>query len=415
MSEKKYFPIKTATSCQLKWAWSTIYLNTGITGSCHRTAYSEITPENFSNFHNTPLKLSNRQQMLQGNWPKESCGYCRKIEEKGGVSDRIRHLSIPNLSPTELEINSEATIVSPTILEVYFNNACNLGCLYCPSDGSLSSTIESENRKFGEFSQKGVILTNGTNHFKDLMPYFWQWMETGFSTLKRLHILGGEPLYQKEFDKLLDMVEKNPNPECELNIVTNLMVPKKTLEKFILKFKQLLANRKLKRIDITCSIDCWGAEQEYARWGIKLDQWEENFNLLLETKWIQLNINQTISVLTIKTMPELLLKLSSWRKNRHVGHWFSGVTPGPSYMKGEIFSKEFKQDAEKILSLMPRDSEENILAYEYMEGILNQILQSEQNNEEIANLIIFLNEKDRRRGTNWRTVFPWLERYEYVV
>jgi hypothetical protein len=84
-------------------------------------------------------------------------------------------------------------------------------------------------------------------------------------------------------------------------------------------------------------------------------------------------------------------------------------------MKGEIFGKEFAQDAKKIFSLLPRDSEENILAYEYMEGILNQILQSEQNNEEIANLIIFLNEKDRRRGTNWRTVFPWLGRYEHVV
>ena len=49
-----------------------------------------------------------------------------------------------------------------------------------------------------------------------------------------------------------------------------------------------------------------------------------------------------------------------------------------------------------------------------MEGILNQILQSEKNNEEIANLIIFLNEKDRRRKTDWRQMFPWLIKYEVL-
>ena len=30
------FPIKTKTACQSKWTWSTIYLNTLSTASCHR-------------------------------------------------------------------------------------------------------------------------------------------------------------------------------------------------------------------------------------------------------------------------------------------------------------------------------------------------------------------------------------------
>ena len=33
---KKYFPIKTSTACQLKWAWSTVILQTAVTQSCHR-------------------------------------------------------------------------------------------------------------------------------------------------------------------------------------------------------------------------------------------------------------------------------------------------------------------------------------------------------------------------------------------
>jgi organic radical activating enzyme len=410
-SDKKFFPIKTDTACQLKWAWSTLYLNTGVTRSCHRTAESVLTGENFLNFHNTPLKIADRINMLDGKWPESSCGYCRKIEEVGGTSDRMRHLSIPNLTPIELENDPTATTVHPTILEVYFNNACNLGCLYCGSQ--LSSNIETENRKFGNFKKFGVEIIANENHFQELVPYFWKWFKHGFPRIKRLHILGGEPFYQKEFDKVLDMIDQYPNPDCELNIVTNLMVPKKRIEEFIDRFKKLLAARKLKRVDITCSIDCWGPQQEYVRYGLNLSQWEENFKLLLTNKWIYLNINQTVSALTIKTMPELLIKLADWRNDRHIGHWFGGVTPGPSYLKGEIFGDtEFTEDVDTILSLMPQDNEENKMAYKYMQGIFSQILNSKQNFDEIRNLIVYLNEKDRRRNTDWRKLFPWLIKYE---
>jgi len=411
-TQKKYFPINTATACQLKWAWSTLFLNSGITASCHRTAYGEINEENFLNFHNTPLKLDDRNKMLQGQWPETSCGYCKKIEEENGISDRQRHLTIPDLVPPELEQDNTAINISPTIVEVFFNNTCNLGCLYC--NPGLSSTIETENRKFGDFIINDIELTNKfTGNYKDLTPHFWNWFPEGFVKLKRFHFLGGEPFYQKELDILLEMIEKYPNPDCEINLVTNLMVSKKRIVEVLNKFKSLLIKRKIKRLDITASIDCWGPQQEYVRWGIDLKIWEDNFKLLLENKWIYLNINQTISTLTIKTMPELLIKLKQWRQDRNIGQWFSGVTPGPSYLKGEIFGdKEFKHDAVEILNLMPRDTDAEKIAVEYMHGIFKQILNTEQNTDEIKKLILFLNEKDRRRNTDWRKVFPWLIKYE---
>jgi len=45
----KYFPIKTETACRLKWSWSTIYLTTGISGSCHRASYGQLNQNNFDN------------------------------------------------------------------------------------------------------------------------------------------------------------------------------------------------------------------------------------------------------------------------------------------------------------------------------------------------------------------------------
>jgi hypothetical protein len=404
----KYFPINTKTACQLKWGWSTLYLNTGVTRSCHRTGESKIDEKNFFEFHNTPKKIEERKNMLAGEWPKESCGYCKKIEDAGGTSDRMRMLAIPNLSPPELENEPTLLRVNPTMMEVYLSNACQMSCLYCTP--ALSSGIEAENRKHGSFIKLGVNLKNKKNNFKDLLPFFWKWFETGFQKVKRFHVLGGEPFYQKEFEKMLDMIEKYPNPDCELNIVTNLMISSERLKYFIDRFYLILKKKHVKRIDITCSIDCWGAEQEYVRYGINLKHWEKNFNYLLSKRWLVLHINQTISVLTIKTMPELLRKLKIWREKRSVGHFFSGVDPRPEYMKAEIIGEKFfKEDAEKILELMPDNTEQNVSAKKYMSGILNHINSSKMNKEQITNLIIYLDEKDRRRGTNWKTIFPWLK------
>lgn len=358
-------------------------------------------------FHNTPLKIEDRNKMLKGEWPDANCGYCKKIEDAGGQSDRIRMLSIPNLSPPELEKDPTLVRVQPTIVEVYLSNACQMACLYCHP--TLSSSIESENRRFGSFKASGVELENTTNNFKNLLPLFWQWFKSGFQKIKRLHVLGGEPFYQKEFVKMLDMIERNPNPMCELNVVTNLMVSHEKIKYFVDRFYHMLKKKYIKRIDVTCSIDCWGAEQEYVRHGINLKHWEENFNYLISKKWLVVNINQTISALTIKTMPALLDKLKAWRDKKNVGHFFSGVHPGPEYLKAEIIGENFfKSEENEILSKMPTDSTQNKAAKEYMSGILQQINSSKRNKEQIKNLLLFLNEKDRRRGTNWKNIFPWL-------
>lgn len=412
----KVFPISTATACQLKWVWSTLYLNTGTTRSCHRTAESRLLPENFQDFHNTEIKQQDRTDMLQGRWPLNNCHYCRDIEQAGGVSDRMRHLTIPYHMPPELEQDPAAISVSPTLLEVYFNNTCNLGCLYCGPE--LSSFTQNENRRHGDFVQDGVILINKPTHYQDLLREFWAWFEHGFQSLQRLHILGGEPFYQKkEMQALFDHIRSNPNPDCELCIVTNLMISSDMLEHYIDQLRELVINRCVKKVDITCSIDCWGPEQEYVRWGIELKSWERNFQYLLLQKWLTVNINQTISVLTIKTMPDLLQRLAHWRKSHRVGHWFSEVYPAPLYLRPHILGGElFVQDFERILSLMPRDTDENITAYQHMSGISNRISQQQPDSACTRDLFVFLREKDRRRGTDWQEIFPWLKELDtYVV
>lgn len=381
--------------------------------SCHRTANSHLTPENFHTFHNTEVKIADRKRMLAGQWPETSCGYCKKIEESGGFSDRMLHLTIPNQSPPELETDPTAVTVSPTILEVFLNNTCNLACLYCSP--FLSSKIAEEDRKFGSLrsNDRWLIRPVQDKHYETLLPHFWKWFDENFHKLKRFHILGGEPFYQQETDKLLEAIDRNPNPDCELNIISNLMMSTARLQTYIEKIKLLVVQRKIKRFDLTASIDCWGTPQEYVRFGLKVEQWRKNFEYLLQEKWIVLNINQTISPLTIKTMPELLELLAEWRKIRKVCHFFSGVTPEPTFLKPEILGPGvFDEDFKKILSLMPNTTEEENNAVSYMTGIWQSIEKSAMDLTEMQNMFAYLNEKDRRRNTNWREVFPWLIEYE---
>jgi hypothetical protein len=102
-------------------------------------------------------------------------------------------------------------------------------------------------------------------------------------------------------------------------------------------------------------------------------------------------------------MPALLNKLQQWRQDRPVGHYFSVVSPQPSYLAPSVLGNVFDKDFDIILSLMPETSDKD-----YMAGIVQEIKTSQRNEQEIQKLQIYLNENDRRRGTDWKQTFPWL-------
>lgn len=403
------FPIKTETACQLKWTWSTIQLFDGATNSCHRVGQTIINPDTFDQFHNTEKKISDRKLMLDGKWPSGGCEYCKNIEDAGGQSDRLFHLEVPDLVPPELETDPTATTVTPRILEIYFDNTCNMSCVYCWN--GFSSRIEQENIKFGEFSSNGIEIKNyGQRHpeFNKLVDKFWQWMENHAHELRRFHILGGEPLYQQQFETCLDFLETHNNPELEFNIVSNLKVAPAKLEKVVDRIERLVGRRQIKRFDLTCSIDCWDDEQEYIRYGIDMDQWRANFDYVASKKWITLNINQTITGLGIKSIPQLINYINQHRKHRPIGHYFMACVNRSQLYPGIFGSGFFDQDFDNILSVMPNDTWQHKHAYNMMQGLQAEFNSHTRNPVELSKLKTFLNEMDRRRGLSWAETFPWL-------
>jgi hypothetical protein len=411
---KKYFPIKSDTACRLKWAWSTIFLNSGVTGSCHRASYSEITPDNFFNFHNTERKLTDRQTMLEGNWPGHGCEHCRDIENSGGASDRTFQLSIQDIYPPELDHDQTLVRVDPTILEVFFKNTCNLACVYC--EPKLSSRIEGENKKFGKSLNHFHLLEVDPDLEKDsynkLSPLFWQWLDQGYNKLQRIQVLGGEPFVQDDFYKLIDYIEKNPNPQLELNVITNLIIKKKLLIDFLIRIKKLIATQHLKNLQILVSVDCWGDEQEYIRYGFDCNIFEENVKYLIEQKFISVGILSTVTSLSIHSMPILAKKVVEWNKYKEILWYTAFVLPETNAVNPEFFGFSLYEDSLKEtlkhMNLLPEQHENTRKIFV---GLIKKLEKTnEKNNVNNQNkLLNYLDELDQRRNLNWKKVFPWLE------
>ena len=404
------FPIKTATACNSKWTWSTIWLNKGQTSSCHRVDAVPLDPNNFANFHNLPKKIADRELMLKGEWPTGGCDYCQKIEVAGGHSDRQHNNNIGGYVPKELKDNPTATHVTPRIVEIFAQNTCNFKCIYCFED--LSSQIQTEHKKFGYNNGVSRVPIVNKDQNVNYFEKFLIWLEENIQDLARLHLLGGETFIQHDMmERVFGIIERKPNPNLQFNIFSNFNAPKKYWYDYTSRIKDYCRTGNIGRFDLTCSLDCWGAEAEYVRSGLDLTLLEEYLAWAAEQSedWLYLNVNQTVSSMTIKTMPQLIEKIKQYSKHRHIGHYFMFVD-GYKFQHPDIFDYSmWADDFEHILKIMPTDTNSQQEAIHRMVGLQRRLQNTcKQDPIQIAKLHAYLDEIDGRRSTDWRSLFPYL-------
>jgi organic radical activating enzyme len=325
----------------------------------------------------------------------------------------MQHLTIPNLSPKELDTNLNATKVTPKILEIFMNATCNLKCTYCTTRDSTQWRAEAT--KFGILKNidgteiKAYSPMQNHPNTREFFKKTLEWIEKNGHELRRLHLLGGETFYQNELQEMIDTLKKLKNKHLELNIVSNLMVKEEKFKNYIEQIKKLITDKNIGRFDLTASIDGWGIEAEYARSGLKCSHWEKLFSYAVSQPWMIINTNQTITALTVKSIPDLIKIIKKYRKiNPKIATHFSAVVGRP-WMHPNIFGKKFwEEDLKKIIKEMPSDNERDLIAKKYMEGTFNQIPIDPDKNQ-IENLKNFLDQLDKRRNTNWRHVYPYLD------
>jgi len=400
-NSKSIFPIKTNTSCQFKWTWSTLFLSVGTSSSCHRCKGWDVT-DHMQDFHNHPGKLEDRKKMLDGKWPGNGCEYCKKIEDSGGQSERTSYINDLLVAPKELAIDPKEIRVTPRILEVYFTNVCNQKCVYCSP--FFSSLIQNEIEKHGPMEKEYDLMGfRAGDKYEKLKADFWIWMEKNSRDLYQFQILGGEPMYQPEFEECLEFFERHEHPNTNWKIFSNLKHNPKQFKQKIDRISKLIYLKKLQSFEIVCSMDNWGPQAEFARSGMDLKEWEQNFNILLNSPKVSISIHSTITPVTLSTMGDLYRKIIEWRKIRTVDFGWNTVA-NPTFMNPEILGYYASDFFDDLLSTIPDDDHRKA----YLKGFKTQVENFGVDRQRLKRLSDYLDKIDIRRKTDWKSLYPWL-------
>lgn len=410
MDNEYKFPIQNNAACQLKWSWSTIFLNRGTTSSCHRGRHWEFDENTLKDFHNHPGKIGDREKMLKGIWPGNGCEYCRDVEAAGGQSDRTSSGNTrPGILPPELLTDLTATVVTPRLVEVYFSNLCNQSCVYCRP--SFSSQIEYEIKRHGD-SQYNLDYTNNiygaVDKYDLYLKLFWEWLSANHRDIAYFQILGGEPLYQPEFDQFLSFLDEHPSPNMAVKVFTNMNHNPLKFKKHVAIIEQLIKDKKIKEIELVCSIDCWGEDLEYIRYGLDIKICEENIRTVLQSEFINLFIHATISPLSLPSMYLLTSKVFEWEKLSHHTtslhyHWNTVVKP--ECFNVYNFGPALVPYIDRTLQVFEENG--GIKSWQTtLLGIKSQLQQSKPDTEQMKRFSGFLDELDIRRNLDWKSRFP---------
>ena len=443
---KKIISIVDKTSptfCLAKWHHVTLYLQTGETHSCYHPAPHKIElaelKKNPSALHNTAIKKQERKEMLEGVQTK-GCQYCWNIENMGPdyISDRhIKTASIFTEKRYKQVIdNPWDKNVNPEYIEVSFGNECNFKCGYCHPKAS--------SRFYNEIKQYGPV-TSVKNHRCDIdwmdlyereekNPYvdaWWAWWPKVRKTLTILRITGGEPLMHTSTWKLLASLKEDPMPKLELNINSNLGVKPALVDKMIEYVNHLTVNKGINRFKLYTSIDTWGPRAEYIRTGLDLKIWERNLDAYLIGTGQPISFMITFNVLCVTTFKDLLAKILEWRSKYNQYNKTDQpqmVRFDTPYLKEPLQydmnilpKKEFMKYMKDSLKFMEKNVDDSDVTkfsqveFEKFRRVVDYMATTEYDQDKVIegqkDFYNWFNELDTRRGTEFVTTFPEMEKF----
>lgn len=434
--------------CLAKWQQVTIHIQNGHTHSCHHPITHKIPLEelatNPSALHNTTYKKRLRAMMMRGERPPE-CGYCWGIEDSApnAMSDRHFKSSCDWAEPLfeETVATGAEGNANPSYVEVSFSNACNFKCSYCSPN--ISSKWMEEIKKFGPYPTHNRHNNLENLQERELMPIdeesnpyveaFWKWWPTLYPSLKVFRITGGEPLLSVNTFKVLDYISQNPKPDLTLAINSNLGAPDKQLEAFFAKARPLVAEKKVKRLEIYTSLDTWGAHAEYIRNGLNLEQFKKNTERVLRelpgTTVLFMVTYNALSPYRFNEFIEWVLYLKRTYINLNVENSYP-VIMDVSYLRHPEFLS-IKVLPEKDVSLVEASAQKmeslklgydpsaphlgffdfEIMKMKRIADWMRSPMREYWYRHHRKNFYNFYAEHDRRRGTNFAASFPELKEF----
>jgi uncharacterized protein YacL (UPF0231 family) len=273
-------------------------------------------------------------------------------------------------------------------------------------------------------------------------PYveaFWRWFPDMYSQLKQFRITGGEPLLNKNIFKVLDYIIENPNSDLTFSVNTNMNVPDEIYKKFIEKCKIIQDNKLIHHLQIFTSAEAYGKQAEYIRYGMNYNQWVDNIELMLqEVPSAAISIMSTYNILSVPSYKDFLSDMLrirlKYRQQAYTYHRMPIVLDmpylrHPEHQASYIMPEYLLHYVEEQIQFMEDNKEGNTPGTEYTGFYDHEIYKlirianiiktefknptNSKNSIQRKDFVIFVDEHDRRRGTNFLETFPELAQMYY--
>jgi hypothetical protein len=421
--------------CLAKWNQVSLHLTTGLTNSCYHPPLHPIDPraieQNPARLHNTDQKLAERQEMLEGKRPP-GCSYCWKIEDAGGVSDRIYRSGEPWAiqdfeSIVGKPIDSEWT---PRYVEVNFNHACNFKCSYCSPQ--FSTTWAQEIDRYGQYPTSPAH--NAPEHFqghrkpiphREDNPYvkaFWRWWPTLYKNLKHFRMTGGEPIMDHNTYRVLDYVIDHPKKDLHLNVTSNMCPPDPKLKaKYFDKVKRICLDEHVEHFMQFVSVDAFGQQAEYIRHGLDWNYFTDTVEEFLYRIPVRNSVTFIITYnnLSVTSLDRLLEYIRDLRRRYSTTYqrvWFDiPLLRQPAWQQITLLPESYQQIHQDNIEMMQQYVEQDSARFDIYKDFEIQKMQRNlaywQKNysadaQQKKNFYAFFAEHDRRRGTSFLKTFP---------
>lgn len=402
--------------CANKWTYLYVDFHSNIVRNCYNVPPRKVTEEELDQygadfFFNHPYEIDRRQEKLD-NIKHSDCDNCWSCETRGVRSQR-KPEPFYEAHRSRFGI-PRGTQALPTFLEIYFNNTCDLKCVYC--NDSSSSQWATELKKYNEIAIHREDNTNGK-----LKKTFYQWFEQeGSKEILTYNILGGEPLVQNEFyefiEYLLNILKQTPNRhgiKPELALFTNGNTPQKYMEKWLSLLETLQEHISI-RIDF--SNESIGARSEFIRSNLSWETFEKNVNRTIgaaKGKDIRIRLACTHTALSIPKFLDYL----KWARNLELTHnvnleFGSNSVVQPRYLSPWNLTENFKEDISKTIQWIDENAPHWKDYSDYLLTVREGL--GKYNLEDLKSIPEFVEKMKVRRGLNFLETFPELtDWYEF--
>jgi radical SAM protein with 4Fe4S-binding SPASM domain len=324
--------------CMFPW----VHLNVTPKGDIYPCCSNNYT-EPFGNTKQTSLKDAfNNPQMKQirlnmlNDTPSKICEFCYKHEQAGPYSFRnyskehfAKHFD--EIVPTTKE-DGTVDDFKMRYFDIRFSNICNFKCRTCGSE--FSSQWGAEMRKHHDKNHPIIIHADEKGN---LLQEVLDQVEH----IDLAYFAGGEPLITDEHYVILEEMIRKGRTDITLRYNTNASN---------IKYKDydlLDLWKHFKKVELSCSLDHYGARAEWLRHGTDWEKVENNLQEFRKLDYVHFQINTVFSIFNYMTIGEFFDYLISKNLVRE-NDWYNSLylAVHPSYYSAKSLPTEYKKEAE---------------------------------------------------------------------